>query len=1307
MLQGVLSYRTDDGHEIKFKTIAKDSFNDFKMQLELEGIELNPYSEYTYGCNLLDMTEDKDGNLVNNYFGVVEFQNVRRLEVKKANKYKSNIQNRELCSKISALIRYAQIKGRKNYSSFESNEFSDVREVEIDNVGKITYSLGLITAMSITNKYVTLELQSVNDKDLDEAIFRELKEKDKYGHVLSWTPVVNVGFKLSESLLGFPYESTVASDTPNILGMYSTIEEVIAANPDKNTDWILKRNYQIVTDDMLDALFQEFMDYDGLIAFDTETTGLDISFKSRTGEANELVGVVLSKQVGTGYYFPLQHKLFANLCNGDHWYFMEKYMRPILEGKKIICHNVKYDWKVAYIYDINVNCVYDTMIAFGVTKRYEEESFELGLKSLAHNILGLDMFDLSDFVTVANFGGNDVTFADLHFELVRRYAPADADMTLSLYEYIEKTDLLTRYDARMIFDLEVWFAKAVAYSEFYGYHINVDKIPELTARIEAEMNEHKQNMFKMAGYEFNPNSSQQLMKIMYDELGIEQIGEKRSTSKEVLKALSQYENVDGTPKYPFAMEVKKYRDSESIYKNFLKKLGNFATPDGYIFPEVLQLGTNTGRVSVKNPNYQSYNDVVKHYVVPRPGFIHFDSDFAQIEQRVLTSYACIMFPNDEPLALLKDFDDPDMDYHQYQAARMFNVPYAAVTKSMRQQSKGINFGLPYGMGDSSLGARIFGERNAENTNKAAALRKKFFQGQELIEKFFETVRAEGVKNNFTSTQFGRRRYYHRSKFTVAEIRRQAGNHVIQGCLDGDVRIQTLEHGIVKIKDVVGYSGDVWNGTEWTYGDVVYSGKKQKCIITFTNGQTIVCSPIHRFKLEPDTVDNFQSVNPLWRQDTMREGTMSGYFVRCRDLKPGYVVCVNTESDLTIEDYANSEHFIRSHGVSDADEGSVAYMYNKRLRCAIVKSVEITDEYIDMYDVCNTDCGYYVADGLITHNTAADIYKFAVVNMFKRVCKEGWLGKVLFNGFIHDEILMEVSTSINPYYFMKAWREEFEVKPEHYCRLFAGAGVGYCWYDAKKLDLPPDYIDEIINSYSEDMAWDGDIDKYLSDIKANFKAFKTNKVKKYIADPANQGHIIKPAIWALLPDEVDLIVEELQKNPEKLAEMNAVMLGKIPESGPCKLKDLQDQLLLFCKYYGVDFNKVDIKAPGDVKVEVQEEEKFDGIQPITFDDDMIGAMCRQVISVSGYWFDYTSKILYMADMIASNGETISHFLNMKGCFVNENDAKDSDFAIVAVYGGTEDKPDLNLQPTPFFLKSECKSMVIQVYNYFVSQGAKRA
>lgn len=1032
MLQGSLTFRDEHIGEVTYEVYAIDTFEETKMYLMNTP---NNYTNYVNAALLYDKEVKEDGSIHNPYEDSYPSDN-RRLDIKRKNKYKSNITNRDFCVKISALVRYMQENGKKNYNTNigEDAEFSSSRKVLVDDLGYIKYDTGLMTELECANRFVKLSLRIVEGDLEQEGIFKTLKQKDKYDNILSVTPIENVGFRLCEETLGFHYKPLVRKDPPNLIGMYDNIEDVIANNPEKNTSWILGRDYRIVSDAELEDVIKDFMDYDGYIAFDTETTGLNINFKSRAGEAAQLVGCVLSKEKGTGYYFPLQHKLFDNLCGGDHWYFMERYMKPILEKKKIICHNLQYDWKVAYIYDINVNCVYDTLLAFGVTKRYEDETFKLGLKHLAKNILGLDMFDLNDFVIGTSFSDSDITFADLPYELVRRYAPADADMTLTLFEYLEKNEILARYEAYTVFDIEITFSKAVAYSEFYGYHLNIDKIPELKEQIVGNMEKYKQEMFKIAGKEFNPNSPKQLMSIMYDELNIEQIGPKRSTDKETLKALSQYIDAGGNPKYPFVVALKKYRDNEGIYKNFLKRLHEFSTPDGYIFPEVKQLGTNTGRCSVNKPNYQSYNDPVKENVSPRPGYIHVDCDFAQIEYRVLASMA-------GQETLIDAFNDPDLDYHTYQASRMFGVPYTAVTKSLRQQSKGVNFGLPYGMGDSSLGTRIYGERNEENTRKAAILRKKFFQGQEKIEVLFETVRSEGVTKGYTKTKFGRRRYYHKAVFSVPEIRRQAGNHVIQG-------------------------------------------------------------------------------------------------------------------------------------------------------------------------------------------TAADIYKLAVNNMFKRVIAEGWLGKVLFDVFVHDELLMEVHESINPYYFFKAWREEFQVAIEGFCTLYAGLGVGKCWYDAKKLDLPPQYTDILINKWNDDMEWDGDFDKLLVDIKQGFEDYKVNRVREYILDTKSQGEVISPTINSLLVEVTENIIKELQTTRvSEIAGYNALFDSPlISVEGRVKIKNMQDNLKIFCKYYDIDYSKIDILAMDTTIVNNNTNNTEE--KEVEFEDDTFSL--EDLIRFRGYYEDFDNGIIYLTE-----------------------------------------------------------------------------
>ena len=1436
MLSGYLIYRDEKYGDLQYSVVARDSFNDLKMQLTVDDSADSVYEHVLRRIDLYDITEDGIVPDVYKLLSEKEKYN-RRLDIKKTNKYKTTITNRVFATRISALVRYMQIAGKQFYNQNAEVEFSATRIVDISEpkskkkIGTIAYNMGIITAIDCENKYCALHLHTVPDDFVGDSVFKELKEKDKFGKKLYNTPISIVGFKLSEELLGFPYVPEVAKEIPQGFGMYQTIEEVIQAHPEKNTAWLLEQDYHIVNDENLEDVIKLFNDWDAPVAFDTETSGLNINFKSRTNEADQLVGCVLSRKPGEGYYFPLQHKLFPNLCGGDHFYFMDRYMRPILEKKKIICHNLKFDWKVAHIYDINVNCFYDTMLAFGVTKRYEDESFELSLKALTKNIFGRDSFELDDFVMGGSFGDSGIAFWDLPFELVRQYAPADTDNTYSLYEFIEQEQILQKYEAEKVFAMEVTFAKAVAYSEFYGYHINVDKIPELQNKIVGEMNRCKKEMFAIAGKEFNPNSPQQLADIMYNQLHVEQVGEKQSTDKETLKTLASRTDVDGNPKYPFVNLIKTYRDNESIYKNFLKRLPEFATSDGYIFPEVLQIGTNTGRVSVKNPNYQGYNDIVKHYVVPRNDYIHFDSDFAQIEQRVLTSYSCIMFPDETPLALLKDFDDPDMDYHQYQAARMFNVPYAAVTKNMRQQSKGINFGLPYGMGDSSLGTRIFGERNAENTKKAADLRKKFFAGQELIAQFFEKVRTEGVQNGYTSTQWGRRRYYHKGVFSVAEIRRQAGNHVIQGCISGDTLINTKEKGIVRIKDVVGKHLHVWDGEKWSSGDITYSGKKQKCVVHLLGGVDITCSPIHKFlvvstkgnkrfveckdlatkemrgknphrvvinqKYQPSNFvynsrgaykyatkaynsNNFfledirnrfniglllgrvasdgsltinkngggrlthliaeheynilpkmreccanfkyteehkgvregrtqeiariniystslvkeileldvkhQIHNNIFMDTEVLRGFLSGYFdgdggivinstfknkgticlifgsqydfePMCRDIQKAllffgvrsyyrrysdrHIVQIRMHDNQKFLDtigFINSEKQNKGKKLENTED---EHIFGPALQ---VQSVEITDEYIDMYDVCNTDGGYYVADGVITHNTAADIYKTAVNNMFNTICEEGWLGKVLINGFIHDEMLIEVHKSINPYYFFKVWRKEFEVHPANYCRLYAGAGVGYCWYDAKKLDLPPLYIQEIIDKYDENMEWNENFDEFLDDIKKNFKLHKIRRVKDYITAPDSQGQIIKPAISSLLGEDLDNVLDEIKSDETWINRMNEVLVDNtLTVNGKNKIKGLQNQLKAFCLYYDIDYDSIDIKAAEDV----QQIQDTSGLGPNDYlADDEISldynpeVLLKASLTAQGVFIDEITRTIHLVEMYINQNKQYS-------------------------------------------------------------------
>lgn len=754
------------------------------------------------------------------------------------------------------------------------------------------------------------------------------------------------GLSFTKEYLGFEvvhkFKPVIDEYTTSL--MYESLQEIIDANPDKDFAWLREKKYEVVTDETLDEICASIRNHDGLIYFDTETTGLTFNFKCEVGEGDKLVGIILSYKYGESYYFPVRMKRIKNLCNGDDVYFMEHYMKPILEGKDLVVHNLEFDWRVCYVYGINANIVHDTMLLFKVTLGSERPDMTVKLKELTRQILKRDSLELSDLVKTDKWGESDITFDDLSEELTRLYACPDTDNLIGLLDFATKNNLLQRYNATKVYQIEINFTYAVAYQEYYGHLVDLKRLEQLKAEVTDGIANCMAKMEEIAGHKFNPNSSPQLLKIMYDELMIpaqyDRQSGRRTTSKDALKYLAELTDVEGNVKYPFVKWLQEYRVYEAVRK-VIDAFPTLITKDGYLFSKVDQF-KSTGRVSVKDPNYQSYNDTMKKYIVPRPGYYMTDQDYSSVESRILVS----IVGNKETV---EDFKDPDFDYHRSRASRMFSVPYEAVTSALRKQSKGVNFGLFYGMADPSLGCHIFGEETPENTKKAAALRAKYFVGMEDVERAMERWRNDSVANGYTSTYFGRRRYYDRNKFSKSKIKRQGGNQVIQG-------------------------------------------------------------------------------------------------------------------------------------------------------------------------------------------TAADIYKMAVGNLFKRICKEGWLGKVIFTAFVHDELLSEVSTDIHPSDWLRVSQEEFQVRIEGWCPLYMGFGYGDNWYQAKKTEIPIQLQYKMIEDFkSTGLDWNGIPSDFCKQLPNCIDNFTKSSVDEYLVDSSNYGGYMKTSIYSSM---MDILSDTLGKGnvPKAIDEM---------------------------------------------------------------------------------------------------------------------------------------------------------------------------
>lgn len=1009
MLKGMIVYKSDSGGVFKYNVEGMDTSSYFQGVI----------SSASYDAIDLMAGESNDLNLESRRFDVgmstVKVQTNRYQIVDENGKTKSKPApvNYDFFCRLGAILRYAKMQCKRSnelgytglVSASGEADFESQNDYEFElgegtgYRGKVSLRLSEIVSVSLKSKYFDIELawDSCSEIPLLPAIKNS-------------TPKA---FRFNQDTLGFaPLSAVDKGHLHNTNGLHKSLVDVIEAHPDKEFDWLLSKDYRIVDDQSLESVCEYIMGYDDYVYYDTETTGLNINFKSRIGQADELVGVVLSVKDGESFYFPCQMKNIPNLCGGDHWFFMEKYMKPILESKKLVCHNMSYDWKVSYIYGINANIVHDTMALIKLTIGAEKSNFPMSLKELAKILLHRDSIELSDLVLMDDWGDSGFKFWDLPEELVRLYACADTDNTRGILQYAMQNDLLHKYNAKRVYEIEIAFSYAVAYQEFFGHKINVEEVADVTRIIEAENVKLLKQMIDMVGHEFNPSSPTQLTTVMYKELGIpEQISRKTgrvTTDKDALEYLESITDIDGNQKYPFVGVLLKYRTNMGVLKT-VKKFPELATSDGYLFSSVHQYGTTTGRVSVSDPNYQSYNDAVKKRIVPRPGFYMTDTDYSSVEYRVLGSMSGNKM-------IMKGFEDPDFDYHTYQASHMYSVPYASVTKRLRKTAKSINFGIPYGMGDASLGFSVFGEETPENTAKAANLRKKYFEGQEDVRDFFETARDKGCNLGYTETYFGRRRYYNPTKFSRNAIRRQAGNQVVQG-------------------------------------------------------------------------------------------------------------------------------------------------------------------------------------------SAADIYKLAAGRVFKRICREGWLGKVLLTGFIHDELLAEVSVDINPAHWLKVLREEFEVAIEGWCPIYMGFGYGTSWYEAKSVELPIKFQWEFVEKYGAEgyPDWDGNGRAFCDKVPTMLHDFDVRDIRSQLLDKEHQGEVIKlalnSAILARTKSDIKFYnktVDEYFSDKGKEAlpvdtqkeELLKLLASEYIDSIPTKdggiitqlevPTETQPAIDVFCMLHSVDRTQVDLK-----------------------------------------------------------------------------------------------------------------------------------
>lgn len=326
---------------------------------------------------------------------------------------------------------------------------------------------------------------------------------------------------------------------------------------------------------------------------------------------------------------------------------------------------------------------------------------------------------------------------------------------------------------RLYLEMELPLTKILAQMEERGVFINKTALKKKNAEMSERIIAIKENIYEQAGETFNINSSQQLAKVLFENLKLPPVKKTKtgySTNAEVLEELKW--------RHPIVEMILRYRTLIKLKSTYLEGLGKLIDKSGRIHTNFNQTVTATGRLSSSDPNLQNIpvrteeGREIRALFEPGAGYdCILSADYSQIELRLLAHMS-----NDKNLidAFLKE-----QDIHARTAAEVFGVPLEEITPDLRRKAKAVNFGIVYGISDYGLSQNLNISRK-----EAGEYITRYFERYPGVKNFLDVTVTQAHINGYVTTMFGRRRYLpaiNSTNFNQRSLaQRMAMNTPIQG-----------------------------------------------------------------------------------------------------------------------------------------------------------------------------------------------------------------------------------------------------------------------------------------------------------------------------------------------------------------------------------------------------------------------------------------------------------------------------------------------------------------------------------------------
>ena len=510
-------------------------------------------------------------------------------------------------------------------------------------------------------------------------------------------------------------------------------------------------------------------------AFDTETTSID------SLEA-ELVGVSFSFEANSGYYLPIAHQEKTAISRDEAL----RWLKQIIEASqdKVIGQNLKYDLQVLRNHQINIKRFYaDTMLM----------SYSINSTASRHNLDALAEYYLNiktiKFEDVMGKGKNKLkNFSEVPIKEATNYAAEDADITLQLYRTFEtKIDDKT---TKMLQEIEYPMIFVLMEMEATGALIDIKHLNSLSNNFGSKLINLVQKIHKHSGVVFNIDSPKQLSEVLFDKMGIEAKGLKKtssgyySTSESVLQKLADENEI--------IKDILEYRTLAKLKSTYTDKLSEICDLGSRVHTSYHQAVTSTGRLSSSDPNLQNIPIRTKDGIVIREAFIAPQGkkllaiDYSQIELRLMAHYS-----NDE--IMVKSFNNNE-DIHKRTASEIFGVDIQDVDDDMRRKAKTINFGLLYGMS-------AFGLSNQLSVTRAEAdiFLESYFDRYSGVSAFMKNIVEDAKGKKYVETLHGRKIHVPNIESSNYLMRQASERAAINGPLQGSAA-DIIKIAMIKIAE---------------------------------------------------------------------------------------------------------------------------------------------------------------------------------------------------------------------------------------------------------------------------------------------------------------------------------------------------------------------------------------------------------------------------------------------------------------------------------------------------------------------------